>query len=78
MKHKNVILIRFVIISIGAAIGLFSGYLFSESFLNHIRRTATSDEDITQAAFLCITIIFPLSLIIGGIIGNFLYIRYLG
>ncbi len=66
---------RFIAIFGGSAIGLFIGYLSSSEYIEYVRRTAASDEDMTQAAFLCIIFIFPVTSIFGGVIGNLLWKR---
>jgi uncharacterized membrane protein SpoIIM required for sporulation len=66
---------RFIAIFSGTAIGLFIGYLSSGEYIEYVRRTAASDEDMTQAAFLCIIFVFPVTSIIGGIIGNLFWKR---
>ncbi len=66
---------RVIAIFSGTAIGFFMGYLFSGELVEYVRRTAASDEDITQAAFLCIILVFPLASICGGMLGNILWKR---
>ena len=73
MKYSFV---RIISIIIGLVIGFFVSYLLSGLFTEYIRKTAKSEDDITQAAFLCILLVFPVVTIFGGVVGNWFY-RYM-